>query len=51
MLADDIIMPPFVSPVVLCRMNNGKGADDPEAWKFAIGYRKLKAITQYQIPV
>lgn len=50
MIVDDIIMPvesPFASPNVLCRKNNCKSVDDPEAWQFAIDYRKLNAITQY----
>lgn len=42
-LSDDIIMSiyfSFVLPVVLYRKKNGKRADDPEAWIFAIDYRK-----------
>lgn len=47
MLAYDIILPfesPFASPVVLCRKNNGKNADDPETRRFATDYRKINAI-------
>lgn len=57
MLVDEIIMSiesPFASPVVLCRKNNDKSSDDiyPEAWRFAIDYKKLIAITQYpQFPI
>lgn len=43
MLEDDILMPdesPFAYPVVLYRKNDGKSVDGPEAWKFAIDYRK-----------
>lgn len=56
-LDDGIIMPfdfHFVSPVVLCRKNNGKNLDDPEGWKLAIDNYKLNAIVEYQqfpIPV
>lgn len=35
-----------VSLMVLCRKNNGTSSD-LEAWRFAIYYRKLNAITQY----
>lgn len=48
MLDDNIIMPiksPYESLVVLCCKNNGKSVDDPEAWRFAIDYRKLNAIS------
>lgn len=57
MLNDDIVIPivsPYASPVVLRRKHNGKSVDDPEAWRFAIGYRKLNTIAQYpqySIPV
>ncbi|GFV79207.1 retrovirus-related Pol polyprotein from transposon 17.6 [Trichonephila clavipes] len=35
------------SPVVLMRKNNGLPSDSPEAYRFAIDYRKLNAITKY----
>lgn len=38
---------PFASPVVLCRKNNGKKIDEPEAWRFATDYKNLNAITHY----
>lgn len=56
MLRDGIIMPvqsAYAAPIVLCRKNNGKSKDDPEAWRFAVDYRKLNAITecpQYPLP-
>ncbi|GFS91169.1 retrovirus-related Pol polyprotein from transposon opus [Trichonephila clavipes] len=38
----------YASPVVLCRKNNGlPPPDNPEAYRFAIDYRKLNAITKY----
>ncbi|GFX69668.1 retrovirus-related Pol polyprotein from transposon opus [Trichonephila clavipes] len=40
---------PYASPEVLCRKNNGLPPDNPEAYRFAIDYRKLKAITKYSI--
>ncbi|GFX78971.1 retrovirus-related Pol polyprotein from transposon gypsy [Trichonephila clavipes] len=43
------IQPPYASPVVLCRKNNGLHTppDNPEAYRFAVDYRKLNAITKY----
>ncbi|GFW27451.1 retrovirus-related Pol polyprotein from transposon opus [Trichonephila clavipes] len=44
----------FASPVVLMRKNDGLPPDAPEAYRFAIDYRKLNAITkypQYPLPV
>ncbi|GFT77413.1 retrovirus-related Pol polyprotein from transposon 17.6 [Trichonephila clavipes] len=41
------ISTPYVSPVVLTRKNNGLPPDSPEAYRFAIDYRKLDAITKY----
>ncbi|GFT48647.1 retrovirus-related Pol polyprotein from transposon 297 [Trichonephila clavipes] len=38
---------PYASPVVLTRKNNGIPPDSPEAYRFAIDYRKLNAITKY----
>ncbi|GFX51538.1 retrovirus-related Pol polyprotein from transposon 297 [Trichonephila clavipes] len=35
------------SPVVLTRKNNGLPPDSPEAYRFAIDYHKLNAITKY----
>ncbi|GFX40095.1 retrovirus-related Pol polyprotein from transposon opus [Trichonephila clavipes] len=37
----------YASPVVLTRKNNGLPLDSPEAYRFAIHYRKLNAITKY----
>ncbi|GFX06372.1 retrovirus-related Pol polyprotein from transposon 297 [Trichonephila clavipes] len=37
----------YASPVVLTRKNNGLPPDSPEAYRFAIDYRKLNAITKY----
>lgn len=57
MLEDDVFMPiesPYASPVVLFHKNNGKSIDDPEAWRFAINYKKLNVNTlyaHYTIPV
>ncbi|GFW98947.1 retrovirus-related Pol polyprotein from transposon 297 [Trichonephila clavipes] len=48
------IQSPYASPVVLTRKNNGLPLDSPEAYRFAIDYRKLNAITKYpryQLPV
>ncbi|GFY12036.1 retrovirus-related Pol polyprotein from transposon 297 [Trichonephila clavipes] len=50
MLKEGIIIPiqsPHASPVVLCRKNNGLPPDNPEAYRFAVDYRKLNAITKY----
>ncbi|GFT99387.1 retrovirus-related Pol polyprotein from transposon 17.6 [Trichonephila clavipes] len=41
------IQSPYASPVVLTRKNNGLPPDFPEAYRFAIDYRKLNAITKY----
>ncbi|GFV28782.1 retrovirus-related Pol polyprotein from transposon 17.6 [Trichonephila clavipes] len=41
------ILFPYVSPVVLTRKNNGLPPDYPEAYRFAINYRELNAITKY----
>ncbi|GFX08101.1 retrovirus-related Pol polyprotein from transposon 17.6 [Trichonephila clavipes] len=41
------IQSPYASPVVLTRNNNGLPPDSPEAYRFAIDYRKLNAITKY----
>ncbi|GFU62886.1 retrovirus-related Pol polyprotein from transposon TNT 1-94 [Trichonephila clavipes] len=38
---------PYASPVVLCRKNKGLPADNPEAYRFVVDYRKLNAITRY----
>ncbi|GFU99273.1 retrovirus-related Pol polyprotein from transposon 17.6, partial [Trichonephila clavipes] len=52
MVKDGTIIPiqsPYASPVVLCRKNNGLHTppDNPEAFRFAVDYRKLNAITKY----
>ncbi|GFW73730.1 retrovirus-related Pol polyprotein from transposon 297 [Trichonephila clavipes] len=50
MLRDGTICPinsPYASPVVLTRKNNDLPPDYPEAYRFAIDYRKLNAITKY----
>ncbi|GFS67895.1 retrovirus-related Pol polyprotein from transposon 297 [Trichonephila clavipes] len=41
------IRSPYASPVVLCRKNNGLPPDNPEAYRFAVDYRKLNSITKY----
>ncbi|GFX54089.1 retrovirus-related Pol polyprotein from transposon opus [Trichonephila clavipes] len=41
------IQSPYASPIVLTRKNNGLPPDSPEAYRFAIDYRKLNAITKY----
>ncbi|GFW77577.1 retrovirus-related Pol polyprotein from transposon gypsy [Trichonephila clavipes] len=41
------IQSPYASPVVLCRKNNGLPPDNPEAYRFAVDYWKLNAITKY----
>ncbi|GFW85143.1 retrovirus-related Pol polyprotein from transposon 297 [Trichonephila clavipes] len=49
-LIEGIIRPiqsPYASPVVLKRKNNGLPPDSPEAYRFAIDYRKFNAITKY----
>ncbi|GFV57513.1 retrovirus-related Pol polyprotein from transposon 17.6 [Trichonephila clavipes] len=43
------IQSPNASPVVLTRKNNGLPPDFPEAYRFAIAYRKLNAITKYPL--
>ncbi|GFW24734.1 retrovirus-related Pol polyprotein from transposon 297 [Trichonephila clavipes] len=50
MLQEGTIRPiqsPYASPVVLTRKNNGLPPDSPEAYRFAIDYRRLNAITKY----
>ncbi|GFX79393.1 retrovirus-related Pol polyprotein from transposon 297 [Trichonephila clavipes] len=50
MLKEGTIIPiksPYASPVVLCRKNNGLPPDNPEAYRFAVDYRKLNAVTNY----
>ncbi|GFW69356.1 transposon Ty3-I Gag-Pol polyprotein [Trichonephila clavipes] len=50
MLQEGIIRPiqsPYAPPVVLTRKNNGLLPDSPDAYRFAIDYRKLNAITKY----
>ncbi|GFX87439.1 retrovirus-related Pol polyprotein from transposon 297 [Trichonephila clavipes] len=42
-----LIQSPYASPVVVTRKNNGLPPDSPEAYRFAIDYRKLNAITKY----
>ncbi|GFV82629.1 retrovirus-related Pol polyprotein from transposon 297 [Trichonephila clavipes] len=49
MLKEGSIIPiqsPYASPVVLYRKNNGLPPDNPEAYRFAVDYRKLNAITK-----
>ncbi|GFV83658.1 retrovirus-related Pol polyprotein from transposon 17.6 [Trichonephila clavipes] len=41
------IQSPYASPVVLTRKNNGLPPDSPEAYRFAIDYHTLNAITKY----
>ncbi|GFU42725.1 retrovirus-related Pol polyprotein from transposon 17.6 [Trichonephila clavipes] len=41
------IQSPYASSVVLTLKNNGLPPDSPEAYRFAIDYRKLNAITKY----
>ncbi|GFY22184.1 retrovirus-related Pol polyprotein from transposon 17.6 [Trichonephila clavipes] len=40
------IQSPYASPVVLCHQNNALPPDNPEAYRFAVDYRKLNAITR-----
>ncbi|GFW69357.1 uncharacterized protein TNCV_487061 [Trichonephila clavipes] len=50
MLQEGTIRPiqsPYAPPVVLTRKNNGLLPDSPDAYRFAIDYRKLNAITKY----
>ncbi|GFV68294.1 uncharacterized protein TNCV_4433411 [Trichonephila clavipes] len=42
-----LIQSPYASPVVLRRKNNGLPLDIPEAYRFAVDYRKLNAISKY----
>ncbi|GFW77775.1 retrovirus-related Pol polyprotein from transposon 297 [Trichonephila clavipes] len=49
-LRDGTICPinsPYASPVVLTRKKNDLPPDSPEAYRFAIDYRKLNGITKY----
>ncbi|GFX69463.1 uncharacterized protein TNCV_380491 [Trichonephila clavipes] len=41
------IQSPYASPVVLRHKKNGLPSDSPEAFRFAIDYRKLNEITKY----
>ncbi|GFV34846.1 retrovirus-related Pol polyprotein from transposon 17.6 [Trichonephila clavipes] len=41
------IQSPYASTVVLTRKNNRLPPDSPEAYRFAIHYRKLNVITKY----
>ncbi|GFX95300.1 retrovirus-related Pol polyprotein from transposon 17.6 [Trichonephila clavipes] len=41
------IQSPYASPAVLTRKNNGLSPDSPGAYRFALDYRKLNAITKY----
>ncbi|GFU34471.1 transposon Tf2-9 polyprotein [Trichonephila clavipes] len=50
MLRDGTICPinsPYASPVVLARKKNDFPPDSPEAYRFAIDYRKLNGIIKY----
>ncbi|GFV46875.1 retrovirus-related Pol polyprotein from transposon 297 [Trichonephila clavipes] len=50
MLQEGTICPiqsPYASLVVLTHKNNGLPPDSPEAYGFAINYRKINAITKY----
>ncbi|GFU93710.1 retrovirus-related Pol polyprotein from transposon opus [Trichonephila clavipes] len=50
MLKEGTIIPirsSYASPVELCRKNNELPPDNPEAYRFAVDYRKLNAITKY----
>ncbi|GFX54064.1 retrovirus-related Pol polyprotein from transposon 297 [Trichonephila clavipes] len=50
MLKEGTIIPiqsPYAPPVVLCRKSNRLPPDNPEAYRFAVDYRKLNAITKY----
>ncbi|GFW08836.1 transposon Tf2-9 polyprotein [Trichonephila clavipes] len=50
MLRDGTICPinsPYASPVILTRKKNDFPPDSPEAYRFAIDYRKLNGITKY----
>ncbi|GFV70926.1 retrovirus-related Pol polyprotein from transposon 297 [Trichonephila clavipes] len=51
MLKEGTIIPiqsPNALPVVLCRKKNGLPPNNPEAYRFAVDYRKLNAITKYR---
>ncbi|GFU71287.1 uncharacterized protein TNCV_3782721 [Trichonephila clavipes] len=41
------IQSPYASPVFLTRSNNELPPDSPEAYRFAIDYRKFNAVTKY----
>ncbi|GFT22933.1 retrovirus-related Pol polyprotein from transposon gypsy [Trichonephila clavipes] len=50
MLKEGTLIPiqsPYASPAVLCRKSNGLQSDNPEAYRFAVDYRKLNSITKY----
>ncbi|GFV02763.1 retrovirus-related Pol polyprotein from transposon 297 [Trichonephila clavipes] len=50
MLCDGTMCPinlPYASPVILTRKKNDLPPDSPEAYRFAIDYRKLNGITKY----
>ncbi|GFU95727.1 uncharacterized protein TNCV_4889161 [Trichonephila clavipes] len=50
MLKEGTIIPiqsPYASPVVICKRNNGLPPDNPEAYKLAVDYRNLNAISKY----
>ncbi|GFX13919.1 retrovirus-related Pol polyprotein from transposon 17.6 [Trichonephila clavipes] len=52
MLKEGTIIPiqsPYASPFVLCKKNNGLPPDNPEAYRFAVDYRKLNVLQS--IPV
>ncbi|GFX67872.1 uncharacterized protein TNCV_320451 [Trichonephila clavipes] len=52
MLKEGTIIPiqsPYESPVVLRRKNNGLPPDNPEAYRFAVDYRKLNAIKKNHV--
>ncbi|GFX35868.1 transposon Ty3-I Gag-Pol polyprotein [Trichonephila clavipes] len=42
-----LLIRPYASPVVLTRKKNDLPPDSPEAYRFAIDYRKLNGITKY----
>ncbi|GFT13347.1 retrovirus-related Pol polyprotein from transposon 297 [Trichonephila clavipes] len=42
-----LIQLPYASPVLLACKNNSLPLDSPEAYRFAINYRKLNAITKH----
>ncbi|GFX03401.1 retrovirus-related Pol polyprotein from transposon opus [Trichonephila clavipes] len=50
MLKEGTIIPiqsPYASPIVLCRKNYGLPPNNPEAYRIAVDYRKINAITKY----